>query len=514
MKTADSILQHIYAQIEDAKVSESFAKQGEILEIKDGVAIVTGLQDVQFSEIVTFENNTPGLVLDLLPDYVGILILGTSDGLMQGQLVKGTGKTFSIGVGEGYLGKVVNALGEVIDGSAKVHADVIYPVERVAPGVMTRQSVDQPLQTGIKSIDTLIPIGRGQRELLIGDRQTGKTTIALDTILNQKGTGIKCIYVAIGQKESKVARFVDILREHGAMDYTIVVNAPVNSPAVLQYLAPYVGCAYGEYFMDRGQDALIIYDDLSKHAVAYREISLLLRRPPGREAYPGDVFYLHSRLLERAARVNADYVEKFTKGKVKGVTWSLTALPIIETQAGDLSAYVPTNVISITDGQIFLDTDLFNSGVRPAVNVGTSVSRVGGSAQTNVVKKSAWSLKLDLASFREMAAFAQFSSDLDKETLKIIERGKRMVEALKQAPNQPIAFEKQAALMYAGGKGFLDKIAVEDVLEFEKKLYEKLDTSYVSFADQVRAEAKMTDEVKETFEKIAQEIIDEMKLQE
>jgi F-type H+/Na+-transporting ATPase subunit alpha len=320
MKTADSILQHIYAQIEDAKVSESFAKQGEILEIKDGVAIVTGLQDVQFSEIVTFENNTPGLVLDLLPDYVGILILGTSDGLMQGQLVKGTGKTFSIGVGEGYLGKVVNALGEVIDGSAKVHADVIYPVERVAPGVMTRQSVDQPLQTGIKSIDTLIPIGRGQRELLIGDRQTGKTTIALDTILNQKGTGIKCIYVAIGQKESKVARFVDILREHGAMDYTIVVNAPVNSPAVLQYLAPYVGCAYGEYFMDRGQDALIIYDDLSKHAVAYREISLLLRRPPGREAYPGDVFYLHSRLLERAARVNADYVEKFTKGKVKGVT--------------------------------------------------------------------------------------------------------------------------------------------------------------------------------------------------
>lgn len=508
--TVEAILQKIDAQINSSDIKESFSKQGEILEIRDGVAIIAWLEDAMYSEIVVFENGSKGLVLDLLPDYVWVLILGTGEGLQQGQIVKNTGKTFSIGVGEEYLGRVVDGLGDFIDGGKEVQAKTMYPVERIATGVMARKSVDQPLQTGIKSIDTLIPIGRWQRELLIGDRQTGKTTIALDTILNQKNENMKCIYVAVGQKESKVARFVETLKAHGAMEYTTVVSAPANSPAVLQYLAPYVGCALGEYFMYNGQDALIIYDDLSKHAVAYREISLLLRRPPGREAYPGDVFYLHSRLLERAARINAEYVEKITDGKVKGKTGSLTALPIIETQAGDVSAYIPTNVISITDGQIFLDADIFNTGLRPAMNVGISVSRVGWSAQTHLVKKASGSLKLDLASYAEMAAFAQFSSDLDKDTLKVIERGKRMTACLKQAPNRPISIEKMAALMFLGSQGLIDKVPVERVEEFEEKLYEKIEGKYAKKAEAVRDEKQLSDDAKELFTSIGNEIIEEM----
>lgn len=510
--TVESILQKIDAQINSSDIKESFSKQGEILEIKDGVAVVAWLENAMYSEIVMFENGTKGLVLDLLPDYVWVLILGTEKGLQQGQIVKNTGKTFSIGVGEEYLGRVVNGLGDIIDGGKEPKATIQYPVERIAPWVMSRKSVDQPLQTGIKSIDSLIPIGRWQRELLIGDRQTGKTTIALDTILNQKHENMKCIYVAIGQKESKVARFVETLKEHGAMEYTTVVSAPANSPAVMQYLAPYVGCALGEYFLYNGQDALIIYDDLSKHAVAYREISLLLRRPPGREAYPGDVFYLHSRLLERAARVNAEYIEKVTDGKVKGKTGSLTALPIIETQAGDVSAYIPTNVISITDGQIFLDADIFNTGLRPAMNVGISVSRVWWAAQTHLVKKSSGSLKLDLASYAEMAAFAQFSSDLDKDTLKVIERGKRMTACLKQAPNKPIAIDKMAALMFVGSQGLIDKVPVERVEEFEANLYEKLDAKYSKEAEKVREEKQLSDDAKDLFKKAANEVIEEMGL--
>ncbi len=510
--TVEAILQKIQTQIENSDIKESLSKQGEILEIKDGVAIVAGLEEAMYSEIVIFENWAKGLVLDLLPDYVGVLILGTEKWLQQWQIVKNTGQTFSIPVGEDFLWRVVNGLGDPIDGGKEVKGNDIYPVERIAPGVMSRQSVDQPLQTGIKSIDSLIPIGRWQRELIIGDRQTGKTTVALDTILNQKGQDMKCIYVAVGQKESKVARFVETLKEHGAMEYTTVVSAPANSPAVMQYLAPYVGCTLGEYFLYNGQDSLIIYDDLSKHAVAYREISLLLRRPPGREAYPGDVFYLHSRLLERAARVNAEYIQKVTDGKVKWKTGSLTALPIIETQAGDVSAYIPTNVISITDGQIFLDTDIFNTGLRPAMNVGISVSRVWWAAQTHLVKKSSGSLKLDLASFAEMAAFAQFSSDLDKDTLKVIERGKRMTACLKQAPNKPISIDKIAALMFIGSQGLLDSIPVEQIATFEEKLYEKLEWKYAKQAEKIREEKQLSDDAKDLFKKLGAEVTEEMGL--
>ncbi len=501
MTTVESILKKIEEQINNSDIAETFSKQGEILEIKDGVAIIAGLEEAMYSEIVVFENGTKGLVLDLLPDYVGVLILGTEKWLIQGQVVKATGKTFAIGVGEELLGRVVNGLGEAIDGNGDIKATTQYPVERIAPGVMTRKSVHQPVQTGIKAIDTLIPIGKGQRELIIGDRQTGKTAVVLDTILNQKDEDMICIYVAIGQKESKVARFVETLKEYDAMKNTIIVSAPVSSPAVTQYLAPYVGCAMGEYFMDKGKDALIIYDDLSKHAVAYREISLLLRRPPGREAYPGDVFYLHSRLLERAAKLN----EKYGNG-------SLTALPIIETQAGDISGYIATNVISITDGQIFLDTDLFNSGIKPAINVGTSVSRVWWAAQTHLVKKSAGSLKLDLASYAEMAAFAQFSSDLDKDTLRIIERGKRMTEALKQPVNRPVPFYKMAALVFCGSEWLLDQIKVEQIKEFEEKLYDKLDSTHTDLSASMKNSKKLEDETKDTLRTIGKEILEEMNI--
>lgn len=495
MIDVDAILKKIEDQVEKTSVTEKFSKQGKIIEVKDGVAVVSGLEQAMFSEIVEFENGKRGLILDLLPDRVGILILGTSEWIVQNQVVKSSGKIFSVQVGDVLLGRVVDALGQPIDGDGDIKSKEYYPVEKIAPGVISRKSVDQPLQTGIKVIDALVPIGRGQRELIIGDRQTGKTTIAMDTIINQKEENMICIYVAIGQKESKIKRLVQELKSKGAMEYTIIVSAPINSPAVMQYLAPYVGCAIGEYFMDQGKDALIIYDDLSKHAVAYREISLLLRRPPGREAYPGDVFYLHSRLLERSARLNQEYGGG-----------SLTALPIIETQAGDIWAYIPTNVISITDGQIFLESDLFNSWVRPAINVGLSVSRVGGSAQTKIMKKVSGTLKLDLATFRELQAFVQFSSDLDKETLKVIEKGKRMVELLKQKEANPIPFEKQAVIIYIGTKGYLEDIVIDQVKKFEKEVFDKLESSYKYLAEKIREERTLTDEIEEAMKKLAIEV--------
>lgn len=512
MSIVQDLLQKIEQQIAAHEVGDSFSAKGTILEIKDGVATVTWLQSVAFSEIVQFENGMKGLVLDLLKDAVGVLILGDYSTLMQGDVVLATGKVFSVGVGENYLGRVVNGLGEPIDGLGAIQPTATYPVERIAPGVITRQSVDQPMLTGIKAIDAMIPIGRGQRELIIGDRQTGKTAVAIDTILNQKGQQMTCVYVAIWQKESKVRRIVQTLKEQGALDYTIVVSASAADPSVMQYLAPYIGCCLGEYFMYQGQDALVIYDDLSKHAVAYREVSLLLRRPPGREAYPGDVFYLHSKLLERAARISAEYVEQITDGKVKGKTGSLTALPIIETQAGDVSAYIPTNVISITDGQVFLETDLFNSGVRPAINVGLSVSRVWGSAQTGVMKKVSGKLKLMLATYREMAAFAQFASDLDESTQKVLERGKRMVELLKQGVNSPIAFELQVVVIYAGVNGYLDALPVEEIQKFEAALYEKLATSYVSLADEIRTDKKLTESIEEQMKKLVTLTAEEIRL--
>ncbi len=511
MSLAQELLKKIEEQIASTDLQDSFSQKGQILEIRDGVATVTGLASVMFSEIVEFENGTKGLVLDMLEDTVGVLILGEYGTLEQGQMVTSTGKVFSVWVGEQYLGRVLNGIGNAIDGKSDISSDEWYTVEKVAPWVMAREAVNQPLQTGIKAIDTMVPIGRGQRELIIGDRQTGKTTIAIDTILNQKGSDVYCIYVAIGQKESKVRRLVETLQERGAMDYTIVVSAPANTPAVMQYIAPYVGCALGEYFMNHGKDALIIYDDLSKHAVAYREVSLLLRRPPGREAYPGDVFYLHSRLLERAARVNAEYVKEISWGKIVGKTGSLTALPIIETQAGDISAYIPTNVISITDGQIFLETALFNAGIRPAVNTGLSVSRVGGNAQTKIVKKVSGTLKLELANARELAAFAQFASDLDASTVAKIERGKRLTEMLKQSTNEPRSFAKQAILVYAGVKGYLDKLSVEKVLPFERILNDKLDSSYKSLFDTIIAKKELSAEIEDEIKKLLGEAVAEVK---
>lgn len=503
MVQTDAILQKIEEQIQSAQIQQKFSKQGEIIEIKDGVALAIGLDNVMFSEIVEFEDGSKGLVLDLLADQVGILILGTGKGLQQGQIVKTTGHVFSVGVGDALLGRVVDALGIPVDGLGDVWKTELGPVEKVAPGVITRKSVNQPVQTGLKAIDALVPIGRGQRELIIWDRQTGKTAIALDTIINQKKENMYCVYVAIGQKESKIARFVETLRQKGALEYTIIVSAPSNAPAVMQYLAPYVGCAMGEYFMSKGKDALIIYDDLSKHAVAYREISLLLRRPPGREAYPGDVFYLHSRLLERAARLNEDY------------GWgSLTALPIIETQAGDVWAYIPTNVISITDGQIFLDTDLFNSWVKPAINIGISVSRVGATAQTKIMKKVSWSLKLELASYRELAAFAQFSSDLDPETLKVIERGKRMTEVLKQKDGEPLPFEKQSVIIYIGSKGFFDEIPVTSIAAFETMVYEKLESTYADLNKAIVDEKQLTDWIENRMKELGTEVLKEIQSQE
>lgn len=490
MWVSSDILKKIEKSVNEVTLKDDFSKKWEVLEIKDWVATVVGLEDVMFSEIVEFEWGIRWLVLDLSPETVWVLVMGDYAKVQQWQIVKSTWDVLSIPVWEEYLGRVLDGLGNPIDWQWEIKSKERYPLERIAPGVITRKWVSVPLATGIKAIDSMIPVWRWQRELIIWDRQTGKTTVAIDTILNQKGQDVKCIYVAIWQKEWKIRKIVENLKAKWAMDYTVVITAPADSPSVEQYLAPFVGCAIGEYFMFNNQDALIIYDDLSKHAVAYREVSLLLRRPPGREAYPGDVFYLHSRLLERAARVDKEF------------GWgSLTALPVIETQAWDVSAYIPTNVISITDWQIFLEADLFNAGIRPAINSWISVSRVWGAAQTKLMKKVSGKLRLELASFRELAAFAQFASDLDKATQNKIERGKRMTELLKQAPNSPLPFYKQATMIYAGINWYLDDIEVDQVLQFEELLYDKLDTTFKDLVKTMEKEQNLTDEIQDGMKK-------------
>ena len=457
-------------RIEDLGVSADLRTQGTVISVTDGIVRIHGLSDVMQGEMLEFPGNTYGLAMNLERDSVGAVILGEYTHISEGDTVRTTGRILQVPVGPELIGRVVNALGQPIDGKGPIDAKAYDVVEKIAPGVIERQSVDQPVQTGLKSIDAMVPIGRGQRELNSRDRQTGKTAIAIDTIINQKGKNLICVYVAIGQKASTVANVVRQLTEHGAMDYTIVVAATASDTAALQYIAPYAGATMGEYFRDRGQDSLIVYDDLTKQAWAYRQISLLLRRPPGREAYPGDVFYLHSRLLERAARVNAEYVERFTKGEVKGKTGSMTALPIIETQAGDVTAFVPTNVISITDGQIFLETDLFNAGIRPAINPGISVSRVGGAAQTKVIKKLGGGVRLALAQYRELAAFAQFASDLDETTRKELERGRVVTELMKQPQYRPLQVWEEALVLFSVNIGFYDNVAVKDALRVERAM--------------------------------------------
>ncbi|WP_019937696.1 F0F1 ATP synthase subunit alpha [Bordetella sp. FB-8] len=473
------------SRIEGLGASTDVRTQGTIVSVTDGITRIHGLSDVMQGEMLEFPNNVYGLALNLERDSVGAVILGDYTGLSEGDPVKTTGRILEVPVGPELCGRVVNTLGQPIDGKGPINTKQTDIIEKVAPGVIARRSVSQPLQTGIKAIDAMVPIGRGQRELIIGDRQTGKTAVAVDAIISQKGKGVTCVYVAIGQKASTINNVVRKLEEHGAMEYTIVVAAAASDSAAMQYLAPYAGCTMGEYFRDRGEDALIVYDDLTKQAWAYRQVSLLLRRPPGREAYPGDVFYLHSRLLERAARVNEEYVEKFTGGAVKGKTGSLTALPIIETQAGDVSAFVPTNVISITDGQIFLETDLFNAGVRPAINAGISVSRVGGAAQTKVVKKLSGGIRTDLAQYRELAAFAQFASDLDDATRRQLERGKRVVELLKQPQYQPLQVWELAMSLFVVNNGYLDDIDVSQVLPFEKALKEQLKSKHADLIQRI-----------------------------
>ncbi|MDB5986391.1 MAG: synthase subunit alpha [Nevskia sp.] len=473
----------IKARIQNFEAASEARNTGTIVSLQDGIVRIHGLSDALQGEMLEFASNekgeaTFGLALNLERDSVGAVVLGDYKHLKEGGTVKTTGRILEVPVGEALLGRVVDALGRPIDGKGPIAASGTSPIEKIAPGVITRKSVDQPVQTGLKSIDAMVPVGRGQRELIIGDRQTGKTAVAIDAIINQKHTGIKCIYVAIGQKASSIANVVRKLEEFDALAHTIVVAATASEAAALQFIAPFSGCTMGEYFRDKGEDALIVYDDLSKQAVAYRQVSLLLKRPPGREAYPGDVFYLHSRLLERAARVNAEYVEKHTNGAVKGKTGSLTALPIIETQAGDVSAFVPTNVISITDGQIFLETDLFNAGIRPAINAGISVSRVGGAAQTKVIKKLGGGVRLALAQYRELAAFAQFASDLDEATRKQLERGTRVMELMKQKQYAPLSVGQMAGTLYAVEKGFIDKVPVEQVLEWEAGLHQFLGSSH------------------------------------
>ena len=486
----------IKSRIEGLGAAADIRNQGTVVSVTDGICRIHGLSDVMAGEMLEFPAGkdgqpTFGLALNLERDSVGAVILGDYEHISEGDTVKCTGRILEVPVGPELIGRVVDALGRPIDGKGPINAKLTDVIEKVAPGVIARKSVDQPVQTGIKAIDAMVPIGRGQRELIIGDRQTGKTAVALDTIIAQKGQNMICIYVAIGQKASSIKNVVRALEQHGAMDYTIVVAASASESAAMQYISAYSGCTMGEYFRDRGQDALIIYDDLSKQAVAYRQVSLLLRRPPGREAFPGDIFYLHSRLLERAARVNADYVEKFTNGAVKGKTGSLTALPIIETQAGDVSAFVPTNVISITDGQIFLETNLFFQGIRPAVNVGLSVSRVGSSAQTKATKKVAGKIKGELAQYREMAAFAQFASDLDEATRKQLDRGARVTELLKQPQYQPLPISLMAASLYAANKGYLDDIDVKKVLAFEHGLHQYLKTSHAQLLEKLERDKAM-----------------------
>jgi F-type H+-transporting ATPase subunit alpha len=485
----------IRKRVESFEVVSEARNEGTVVSLADGVVRIHGLADVMYGEMIEFPGNTFGMALNLEQDSVGAVVLGDYEHISEGDKVQCTGRILEVPVGPELLGRVVNSLGQPIDGKSSVDTKQSAPIEKIAPGVIARKSVDQPVQIGLKSIDAMVPIGRGQRELIIGDRQTGKTAVAIDAIINQIGTGVKCIYVAIGQKASSVAGVVRKLEEYGAMEHTIVVAANAADSAAMQYIAPYAGCAMGEYFRDRGEDALIIYDDLTKQAWAYRQVSLLLRRPPGREAYPGDVFYLHSRLLERAARINADEVEKLTNGEVKGKTGSLTALPIIETQAGDVSAFVPTNVISITDGQIFLESDLFNAGIRPAINAGLSVSRVGGSAQTTIIKKLGGGIRLALAQYRELAAFAQFASDLDEATRKQIDRGQRVTELMKQSQYKPMSVAEQAFSLMAANEGYLDDVEVNKVVAFEDAMQAHLKSNNQDLLDMINETGDFNDDI-------------------
>lgn len=493
--SSSEVSELIVERIRDFRPSAQIHTEGKIVSITDGIVRIYGLQGVMYGEMIEFANNIYGVALNLERDSVGAVVLGDYESLAEGQTVKCTGRILEVPVGEGLLGRVVNALGAPIDGKGPIHTTSTSPIEKVAPGVIFRQSVSQPLQTGIKSIDTMVPIGRGQRELIIGDRQTGKTAVAIDAIINQKNTGVICIYVAIGQKASSIAAVVRKLEEHDALKHTIIVAASAADAASLQFIAPYAGCAMGEYFRDKGEDALIVYDDLTKQAWAYRQISLLLRRPPGREAYPGDVFYLHSRLLERAARVNPEYVEKMTKGAVKNKTGSLTALPIIETQAGDVSAFIPTNVISITDGQIFLETDLFNAGIRPAINTGLSVSRVGGAAQTKIMKKLGGGVRLALAQYRELAAFAQFASDLDEVTRKQLNKGQRFTEIMKQKQYLPLTIAEMAISLYAVDQGFVDDIELKKIVGFERDLHAYFRQHHKKLLDSINENPDYNDQI-------------------
>ena len=495
---AAEISELIKKRIEKFEVVTEARTEGTVVSLTDGIARIHGLADVMYGEMIEFPGNTYGMALNLERDSVGAVVLGAYEHISEGDKVKCTGRILEVPVGEGLLGRVVDALGNPIDGKGPAETSTTSPIERIAPGVIARQSVDQPVQTGLKSIDAMVPIGRGQRELIIGDRQTGKTAVAVDAIINQKGTGIKCIYVAVGQKNSTIAQVMRKLEEHDAMQHTIIVAAPAADSAAMQYIAPYSGCTMGEYFRDRGEDALIIYDDLTKQAWAYRQVSLLLRRPPGREAYPGDVFYLHSRLLERASRVNEAFVEKATNGEVKGRTGSLTALPIIETQAGDVSAFVPTNVISITDGQIFLEADLFNSGIRPAINAGLSVSRVGGAAQTKIIKKLGGGVRLALAQYRELAAFSQFASDLDEATRAQLERGERVTELMKQGQYSPLSIADMAVSLFAANEGYLDDVETKKIVDFEAALLGYMKGSQKELMDRINESADYNPEIEQS----------------
>ena len=485
----------IKSRIDNLDVSSEAQNEGTIVSVSDGIIRIHGLADVMYGEMIEFDGGVYGMALNLERDSVGAVVLGDYQALAEGQKARCTGRVPEVPVGPELKGRVVDALGNPIDGKGPVNAALSDALEKVAPGVIDRQSVDQPVQIGLKAVDSMVPIGRGQRELIIGDRQIGKTAIAVDAIINQKGSGIKCIYVAVGQKAASVAAVVRKLEEHGAMDHTIVVAATASDPAAMQFLAPFAGCSMGEYYRDRGQDALIIYDDLTKQAWAYRQISLLLKRPPGREAYPGDVFYLHSRLLERAARVNADYVEKFTNGEVKGQTGSLTALPVIETQAGDVSAFVPTNVISITDGQIFLEADMFNAGIRPAMNAGISVSRVGGAAQTKIIKKLSGGIRTALAQYRELAAFSQFASDLDDATKAQLDHGERVTELMKQKQYSPQSIAEMGVMVYAADQGFLKEIEVSKIGDFESALLSYMKAEHSELMDQINQAGDYNDDI-------------------
>ena len=482
-------------KIKNLDIKTQSHNEGTVVSLTDGIARIYGITDALQGEMLEFPNNIYGLALNLERDSVGAVILGDYKSISEGDTVKCTGNILEVPVGNELLGRVVNSLGEPIDNAGAIDAKTKSPIEKIAPGVIERKSVDQPVQTGLKSIDSMVPIGRGQRELIIGDRQTGKTAVAIDAIINQKDTGVKCIYVAIGQKASSIAAVVRKLEEHDALKHTIIVAASASDSAAMQYIAPYSGCAMGEFFRDSGEDALIVYDDLTKQAWAYRQVSLLLKRPPGREAYPGDVFYLHSRLLERSARINEDAVSDITKGKVKGKTGSLTALPIIETQAGDVSAFVPTNVISITDGQIFLETDLFNAGIRPAINAGLSVSRVGGAAQTKIIKKLGGGVRLALAQYRELAAFSQFASDLDEATRKQLERGKRVTELMKQSQYSPLTVADMALSLFAANEGYLDDVDIDKIISFEKSLHEFANEKYSELVNEINTNCDYNDDI-------------------